>query len=137
MRLIDADALKKFLQEKVNEIVKEIGWYDHYVTGLDYAITHIEDAPTIDAEPVRRGRWEPCANGIMLGCTAYRCSMCGRIEEENSEPYCHCGAKMDTRLDHPRGCATCANDGMDMPQCRECIEHLERPWYRPKDGGAE
>lgn len=56
-------------------------------------------ATTIDAEPVRHGRWMPvtCENHpkIILGCTGYMCSECGRIEEENSEPYCHCGAKMD------------------------------------------
>ena len=50
-------------------------------------------------EPVRHGRWMPvtCENHpkIILGCTGYMCSECGRIEEENSEPYCHCGAKMD------------------------------------------
>ena len=47
------------------------------------------------------GRWVPvtCENHpkIMLGCTGYMCSECGRIEEENSEPYCHCGAKMDLK----------------------------------------
>ena len=57
--------------------------------------------PTIDAEPVRHGRWMPvtCENHpkIILGCTGYMCSECGRIEEENSEPYCHCGAKMDAK----------------------------------------
>ena len=57
--------------------------------------------PTIDAEPVRHGRWMPvtCENypKIILGCTGYMCSECGRIEEENSEPYCHCGAKMDAK----------------------------------------
>lgn len=43
------------------------------------------------------GRWLPftIGTGIMVGCTAYKCSKCGRIEEDNGEPYCHCGAKMD------------------------------------------
>ena len=65
------------------------------------ALEDVKNAPTIDAEPVRHGRWMPvtCENHpkIILGCTGYMCSECGRIEEENSEPYCHCGAKMDAK----------------------------------------
>ena len=65
------------------------------------ALEDVKNAPTIDAEPVRHGRWMPVTwenhPKIILGCTGYMCSECGRIEEENSEPYCHCGAKMDAK----------------------------------------
>ena len=126
MRLIDADALKQSFEE------------DGHLSG--YIEEYIDEQPTIDAEPVRHGRWVkiegfPC-------CSECGCSPADWEPKPNNPyglpPYCHaCGAKMDTRLESARGCATCANDGMDMPQCRECIEHLERPWYRSKDGGAE
>lgn len=58
-------------------------------------LRRLMNAPTVDAVPVVHARWVPHKDGVMLGCTAYRCSACGRVEEENSEPYCHCGAKMD------------------------------------------
>jgi DNA-directed RNA polymerase subunit RPC12/RpoP len=62
----------------------------------------LKEAPTIEAEPVRHGRW---VEGV-----PYICSECGKPapeEENNSEyykcwlsPYCpHCGAKMDGGAD--------------------------------------
>lgn len=61
----------------------------------------------VEAEPVVHARWVPVYGNaymrILLGCTCYRCSACGRIEEENSEPYCHCGARMDAKEDAPCG----------------------------------
>ena len=142
MRLIDADALKQSFEE------------DGHLSG--YIEEYIDEQPTIDAEPVRHGRCDMCdiketghgliwiyGNGwqvcIRQKGTFYDIVInhCG---DQISIPieFCpECGAKMDTRPEPSRGCATCANDGMDMPQCRECIEHQERPWYRPKDGGAE
>lgn len=81
MRLIDADALKKdggFVHEVDNEV---------YWTQKD-----IENAPTIDAEPVKHGRWERTADG------AARCSACGRKMSPSQYGYAHCGlcgAKMD------------------------------------------
>ena len=57
MRLINADALKESLKE-----LKAEGDNRKYVQGLQDAIDGyfpqiIDDEPTIDAEPVRRGRW--------------------------------------------------------------------------------
>ena len=61
--------------------------------------------PTIDAEPVRRGRWIPVK--VCSVETKFKCSECNRTiivcndyfgratEWASSEyPYCHCGAKM-------------------------------------------
>ena len=48
---------------------------------------------------VRHGKWIE-ETALTENCwgyykeRVYRCSLCGRIEEEK-EPYCHCGAKMD------------------------------------------
>ncbi len=87
VRLIDANAvLRKIWSGNVDPIrLKE------------YASELIRNAPTIEAEPVRHGRWLPyrIQSGPLAGCTGYRCSRCGREEEDNSEMYCHCGAKMD------------------------------------------
>ena len=56
-----------------------------------------------DVEPVRYGRWEPVLEGVYNLPTpvliGWRCSQCGRTEQEK-EPYCNCGAKMDEEVDH-------------------------------------
>lgn len=106
--------------------------------------------PTIDAVPVVHGRWVR-AHGMMPPEYHHRkqCSMCGGwalqdfIGRECLSPYCpNCGIPMDVQDENAptksdRGCSTCANDGYDMPQCRECTEHPGYPWYKRKDGGAE
>ena len=99
MRLIDADALIaeycegcKMLEEcKTDPICATLMW--------------IVEAPTIEAEPVRHGRWIHDINNL------YGCSEC--MEREAMSPkklknYCpNCGAKMD------RG-AKCAADCTDL-----------------------
>lgn len=57
MRLIDADALEKRL-EKTRNAYEVNGYFDNYVFGFDDAWKHVEEAPTIEAEPVRHGKWE-------------------------------------------------------------------------------
>lgn len=93
MRAIDADVL----DDKAYELwVHQGSQLDVLVAGAIKDM--IDTAPTLDVEPVRRGEWLPLvwsANELFCqGQTVYECSLCGRIEEENSEPYCHCGAKM-------------------------------------------
>ena len=85
-RLIDADALMKSAWSWDVECL-------------------IKQAPTIDAEPVRHGRWIP--EKVCSVETKFKCSECnrkiiacndyfGRAPEwvSNIYPYCHCGAKM-------------------------------------------
>lgn len=64
--------------------------------GTGDALDMVEDAPTVDAEPVRHGRWgeyeffslSPSLNG-------YPCSNCGQHEDRKT-CYCpNCGAMMD------------------------------------------
>lgn len=85
MRLIDADELMEL--------------YDG-CDGLSVPIAvvrqNIEDAPTIDAEPVRHGYW------AHLGGDEWYCSNCGDVIftegswEAPTSNYCsNCGAKMD------------------------------------------
>ena len=84
MRLIDADALAKN------------GWVleRHGVSNTLIGRMSIADVPTIEAEPVKHGRWIEHIDHEML--TGYdECSVChfGTIGQSN---YCpNCGAKMD------------------------------------------
>ena len=91
MRLIDADAIDKKLDEIKNEPD-----YQHededWCVGVIIAQNELFDAPTIEAEPVKHGRWENCfeQDGEKAGC----CSECHAIRFV--DPYCpNCGAKMD------------------------------------------
>lgn len=87
MRLINADAL-----------IEEIHSYTMYDEISKYDIERaIDDAPTVDAEPVRHGRWE-----FMNDYTG-RCSVCKEevdIDHLNEPMYCEkCGAKMDEEVE--------------------------------------
>ena len=80
MRLVDADELqKRICDAKCGCEYEKCPNEGDCIFG--YFILH---APTIDAEPVRHGKWE-----------GLRCSECGRVSWSNTN-YCqHCGAKMD------------------------------------------
>lgn len=91
VRLIDANALKDKI---IGDSAIKCG------TVFQHIILHIEHAPTIEAEPVRRGEWnqvDECDD------TYYSCTACGEewitidgTPAENNMNYCpHCGAKMD------------------------------------------
>lgn len=58
----------------------------------------INQFPSSDVELVKHGRWEPVLEGVwnvpIPVLVGWRCSQCGRTEQEE-EPYCNCGAKMD------------------------------------------
>ena len=103
MRLIDADALDVKLEDIYPPPVslREIN-----IRALVHASLLSENiAPTIDAEPVRHGRWiedEKAYPGPDL--SNYVCSSCKRVggtwikclKSENLFTYCPwCGAKMD------------------------------------------
>lgn len=87
MRLIDADELRKHAFWECYDNPD----YDYqYVT-----IDQINYAPTIDAEPVKHGRWVEDEDGFLI------CSECGNtaaylILGQIETPYCsECGARMD------------------------------------------
>lgn len=104
MRLIDATPLI----DECEEIIS-IEW-NHKVSPSSWACAEEEfkqrllDAPTIEAEPVRHGRW---ANGVCLACGFdLRCLTDGENDLEQwvwdeAFPYCpDCGAKMDGNGEH-------------------------------------
>ena len=87
MRLIDADAL-------IDKWEHDIGIF----LARDIVIS-IEDAPTIDAVPVRHGEWKEWDDGD----NTWSCSVCGNpfvlidgTPSDNEMNYCpNCGARMD------------------------------------------
>ena len=88
-RLIDANAL-----------IEKAYWHGEHPTvdrlfaeGADAVdVSDIDNAPTIEAEPVRHGRWERTSDG------AARCTACKRKMNPSQYGYAFCGlcgAKMD------------------------------------------
>lgn len=76
--------------------VRKVTEYDESGCGVDYKavpVEAIENAPAVDAEPVRHGRWtEPYPYDIW---DVYRCSVCG-LDASSPTIYCPaCGTKMD------------------------------------------
>lgn len=89
MRLIDADKIQGdyFLEIHSNYI-------DDYAKGFQAGLNVVSNAPTIDAVPVKHGKWTPIVNvyGRLEGWLHIEC---GRQTNEISN-YCpNCGAKMD------------------------------------------
>lgn len=82
MRLIDADEYK----ERIS----------HYPTIKAIAFKELRYVKTIDAEPIRHGRW---IEEKSIGDCCYKCSECGFIRDAyllEIEDYCpQCGAKMN------------------------------------------
>ena len=96
MRLIDADALQEELRNSWIRKAKMPMEADPF---LAFAMNDIDNAPTIDAEPVKHGEWKK-VKGADGGYTDFRCSNCRRYRFHNGEMlkkylYCpNCGAKM-------------------------------------------
>ena len=83
-RLIDADKLAKDINDLSTHPLNE--WDTMGV------LMRIDKQPTVDAEPVRHGRWVELEH-------AYECSFCGVIRHKGVTgyyAYCpNCGSKMD------------------------------------------
>ena len=92
MRLIDADALaEKAYWHGEHPDVDNL--FAEGVEAVD--MSDIDNAPTIEAEPVRHGRWIERSDKDIISMThPYVCNLCGGVEMMK-EPYCNCGAKMD------------------------------------------
>lgn len=92
MRLINANAAFDALDEKIPQ--DEIS---DYIAGLMYAMQYIvNDAPEIDAQPVRHAYWMKSSDPDAGDPEAwYRCSRCHKTADRMSL-YCpNCGARMD------------------------------------------
>lgn len=91
MRLIDADEL---IDHKFKSASERMDLSVAYMKGWNDAIDSIdENAPTIEAEPIRHGHWTRI--GHIETWVVYKCSMCENQTIDNGN-YCpNCGAKMD------------------------------------------
>lgn len=95
MRLIDADALADRIIATIivagsrgeSIVVKILNSF------LD-TVTDLKECPTIEAEPVRHGRWISMVFTDTGKPAGYKCSECG-LGARKKFVYCHCGAKMD------------------------------------------
>ena len=70
---------------------------EHFIYGLKTMQEWIDKQPTVDAEPVRHGRW---IFGKTLNHDCMKCSECLHSQTPNScFTYCpNCGAKMSKEL---------------------------------------
>ena len=94
---------------KKRDAIEALNVIDVYGDGigfevLSHAIRDVSLLPTVDAEPVRHGKYIGTEfDGYADGCSVYyewKCSECGCVfeEEEPTYNYCpNCGAKMDER----------------------------------------
>ena len=91
MRLIDADALMKLLTQKAYLVADYWNSRDKgmFLWGIEQAVN---EQPTVDAEPIRHGRW---ILNKYNGVCNYHCSECLELCDSGYD-YCpNCGAKMD------------------------------------------
>ena len=101
-RLIDADAVLKSM-EIVSDKCKTL---DETIIAVNM-ISIVENAPEVDAEPVRRGKWIETEDDVTFD-TMYKCSECGEEfmlidgnPTQNLYNYCpNCGAKMLGGIDN-------------------------------------
>ena len=104
MRLIDADAIHKFVEEKVAE--GKDGWANGVGYEWAWTLTAIDMQPTIDPESLRpQGEWVKC--GRIHGFVY--CSNCRDVYlapewlADGKWTFCpNCGAKMKGADDHAR-----------------------------------
>lgn len=90
MRLIDANALKYEPLPKGERNYRTYNLDDAYEDGYHDAFVDVMNAPTIDAEPVRHGKWIVTTEGVV------KCSECKRKFILLKENYCpNCGCRMD------------------------------------------
>ena len=97
MRLIDAEKLAEVLNRYLAQL-RNSGISVGLRMGINTCLTFINNAKTIEAEPVRHGRWEFLGPNRLIGdCMCGTCSVCKvrckYIVNKNICP--NCGAKMD------------------------------------------
>lgn len=97
-RLIDADALCRHLSDWQYGSMTD-GKHDVEYGVIENVIEGIEKEPTIDAVPVRHGKWVKADSQqyFRKHYPAFTCSECGyRKDSQKTWNYCpQCGARMD------------------------------------------
>ena len=125
MRLIDADALRAELTKwRDNDpYEKDRCVLERWIRkiGINVLIRLLMDFPTIEAEPVRHGRWGELDYDFNEDKYTRPCSNCGYKSMEYLKHYCpNCGAKMEsgTVLSESEPLAGCVDDAD--------LEHMTR-----------
>ena len=95
MRLIDLDELLKF-PIRIDHYDTENG-NKLYVYGVEAVLEYAKYLPTVDAVPVRHGKWIKTGQSFVYPnkFINYSCSLCGNDIGKIKYNYCpYCGAKM-------------------------------------------
>ena len=76
------------------------GGQDRYAVGINVGLTKalnvLKDVPSVEAEPVRRGKWiDETFKPWGLVHHPYKCDQCGEHSEATSDFCPWCGAKME------------------------------------------
>lgn len=88
--LIDADVFVKQLEDYIEHA--ESVDFQMAVIGV---VNDLKKQPTVDAEPVRHGKWKPVSEDWRHQIEWWKCSECG-FATYTDYTYCpQCGAKMD------------------------------------------
>ena len=92
MRLIDADALAMAIVD-AGQASKRYKIGDFWELRYTEIKEVMDEQPTVDAVPVRHGKWiTKSTGGEFFDC----CSECGYVEWDAPNKYCpNCGARMD------------------------------------------
>ena len=101
MRLIDAEKLAEVLNRYLAQL-RNSGISVGLRMGINTCLTFLNNANTIEAEPVRHGRWE-VSTDEWFETDVYTCSKCREsyvlvegTPKENLWHYCpNCGCRMD------------------------------------------
>lgn len=94
VRLIDGNAivekLKSYYEALSPDVQSELIRRDE----VSSCIAELINAPTIDAQPEKHGKWKRDASGEL------NCSTCGYVPKWDDDKFCaNCGAKMDGDAD--------------------------------------
>ena len=100
--LISRDAAVKALMEQA-DMTKDVKSDVRVSVLFESAVCTIRQMPSVEAEPVRHGKWEMRRKTLNTDFATITgiyptCSLCGHVEcgVDKSTPYCPgCGAKMD------------------------------------------
>ena len=106
MRTVDADELLKSVREsakRAEEWLADCKAYHSAMTAraeqailtFNECALRIKNAPTVDAEPVKRGHWIYHPDWQADGECGYECSACGMGSDVDYQFCMRCGAKMD------------------------------------------
>lgn len=96
VKLIDRDEVGAKIQAMYIRREMDYGGENEFCRGMRKALRIIEDAPTIEAEPVKHGHW------VNEGFLDMYCSNCGETPDSESgscpmpTDFCpYCGARMN------------------------------------------